>query len=234
MSVVKSIVVILCFVVLFGDICQAEEGIALKSENDKISYSVGYQVGSDFKRQGVELNSEAMVKGVVDAMAGGEATLMSEEEMRTTLIALKRRIDAEMENAKKEETAKNLAEGKKFLEENAKKEGVHVLDSGLQYTVLKDGDGKVPQENDLVEAHYRATLIDGREFANSRKQGKPATFKVATAVPGLRQALLMMHEGSNWRLFIPEKLAFGGQENNPMADKTVIFDIELLAVKTVE
>ena len=128
---------------------------------------------------------------------------------------------------------KNLREGKAFLEENAKKEGVTVTNSGLQYTILKNGSGPVPHSSDQVRVHYRGTLIDGKEFDSSFKRGQPATFGVTGVIKGWIEALQIMAVGSKWKLFIPSDLAYGekGQKPDIGPNCVLIFEIELLGIE---
>ncbi len=200
----------------------------LKDEKDRINYSVGYQVGGDFKEQGVALNPEAFVRGGRDALQGAEP-LMTLEEMRKTLLELKKKVDA-FDMARKRGAAERYrGEGREFLAANAKKEGVVTLPSGLQYRVVREGKGKSPTLNDSVTVSYRGTLINDSEFDSTYRNGKPATFTLTNTMPGWREALPKMKEGAKWQLFIPADLAFG--ERGPLADRTVIYEIELLEVK---
>jgi len=155
----------------------------VKGESDRISYSVGFQVGGDFKRQGVDLNPDLLVKGIKDAMSGSNP-LMTEQEMRKTLVDLKKRIVTAQREEQKKAAEKNLTEGKKFLEANAKKEGVKTLPSGLQYKVMKKGSGASPKKTDTVTVNYKGTLIDGTEFDSSYKRGKPASGSTGSSRAG--------------------------------------------------
>jgi FKBP-type peptidyl-prolyl cis-trans isomerase FklB len=121
-----------------------------------------------------------------------------------------------------------VARGKAFLAENAKKEGVKTLPSGLQYRIIIRGTGKKPKPTDLVTIHYQGTLIDGTEFGSSSRSNKPANFKVSSLIPGLAEALPLMKEGATWRLFLPPELAF--RERGPLEDRTVIYEVELISV----
>jgi FKBP-type peptidyl-prolyl cis-trans isomerase FklB len=210
----------------------AAEKPEVKEQKDKISYSVGYQVGGDFKRQGVGLNPEMLVKGAQDALSGAEP-LVSPREMDQTLVDLKKKIVTEEKAGRKKLAEKNLKDGKDFLEQNAKKEGVVTLPSGLQYKALKEGSGASPKANDNVTVHYRGTLIDGTEFDSSYKRNKPATFRLDRVIPGWTQALTLMKPGAKWQLFIPAKLAYGerGAGTKIPPGSTLIFDVELVSVQ---
>lgn len=211
---------------LLLNICVADDQQQL-DEADKISYSVGYQMGGDFKKQGVELRPEGMTRGLEDALSGSEAS-MTAEDMQTALSTLKKKILAQtrMEQAAK---ANNFREqGRIFLAENAGKEGVKTTDSGLQYKVVKAGTGKTPTANDSVTVNYRGTTIDGKEFDSSHRSGKPVTFRVDEVIPGWTEALQMMKEGSQWQLYIPPDLAF--HRGGPLEHRTILFEVELISV----
>ncbi len=203
-------------------------GIEIKSEEDKINYSIGYQIGGDFKKQGIKLNSEAVVKGIEDATTDDQP-LLSEEEIRTTLIMLKKRIVADQEAEIKLAKANQQEAGVEFLAANSKKEGVVVLPSGLQYKVITTGTGKQPTLDDTVTVHYRGTRINGSIFSNTYRVGKPDSIELAKVIPGLQEALPMMKEGAKWELYIPANLAFG--ERGPLEGNAVIYEVELLAVQ---
>lgn len=213
--------------VLFVPPCLAGEPPALDSDTAKLNYSVGYQVGSDFKLQGIEMQPDTVLKGIQDALSG-TAPLLSPEEMRITMGNLGKRIADE--RTRKKYTAKldYIKQGREFLEQNAKQEGVVTTASGLQYRVLEAGSGRKPGAKDTVTVNYRGTLIDGTEFDSSYRRGKPATFRVDQVIPGWTEALQLMQEGAKWQLFIPYKLAYG--DKGQLREKDLIFEVELLSV----
>ena len=204
----------------------------LKTLQQKASYSYGVDVATRLKQQGIELDVNALNRGIADAYNGTELALDEEariqaktdfqNDLRETLI----RQQAEI-------AEKNLAAGKAFLEENAKKPGVITTESGLQYKVITSGDGKQPKESDTVTTHYRGTLIDGREFDSSYKRDQPASFPVKGVIKGWTEALQLMHVGDKWQLFIPSDLAYGASQRSELIqpNSTLIFEIELLDVK---
>jgi len=205
-----------------------DKPVELKTETDRINYSVGFQIGGDFKRQGVQLSPEAVIKGIQDALAGG-APLMNPDEMHRTLVDLKRRILAEQEQKTRADLAQRAEEGKAFLAENGKKEGVVSLPSGLQYKVIQEGTGKKPASTtDTVTVNYRGTLVDGSEFDSSARQGKPISFQLNGVIAGWTEGLQLMKEGGKYQLFVPPELAYG--QRGPLAQRTLIFDVELLSV----
>jgi FKBP-type peptidyl-prolyl cis-trans isomerase FklB len=220
-------------VAFLSGVCLADEKPELKSEKEKINYSIGYQIGGDFKRQGIELDPDLLVKGIQDA-AGGAEPRIPPQEMRKTLVDLKRKVEADERKRRKEEAGKHRAEGEAFLAVNGKKEGVVALPSGLQYKVLAVGKGTSPNPTDNVTVHYRGTLVDGTEFDSSYKRNAPVTFGVDRVILGWKEALLMMKEGAKWQLFVPSKLGYGEQGNGSRIppNSTLLFDIELISVQS--
>jgi FKBP-type peptidyl-prolyl cis-trans isomerase FklB len=228
MKYMISVVLTAVLLVGFGYAGDAPE---IKSQKEKINYSIGYQIGGDFKRQGIDLDPDLVVKGIEDALAGTKP-LMTPQEMRNTLVDLKKKVVADQQKQQTEKAKKNLAEGEAFLAENAKKKGVVTLPSGLQYKVLAAGKGKSPVATDNVTVHYKGTLIDGSEFDSSVKRGKPATFRADRVIAGWKEALLLMEPGAKWQLFIPAKLGYGerGAGSKIPPNATLIFEVELLSI----
>jgi FKBP-type peptidyl-prolyl cis-trans isomerase FklB len=229
MKVLLTIILSIGFLFSFSF---ADEKLELKDQKDKESYSLGYQIGHSLKSQGVDINPDIYASGIRDAFGGIEPQ-MSREEIRATLMELQKRVMAAQQKELKEKAAKNLEEGKKFLVENQKKEGIKTLPSGLQYKVLTEGSGKTPKPEDTVTVQYKGALIDGTEFDSSYKRGQPATFQVNGVIKGWTEALQLMKEGSKWQLFIPPELAYGergaGRDIGPNA--TLVFEVELLTIK---
>jgi len=211
---------------------QATGPVALESEDAKANYSVGYQIGGDFKRQGVPFDSNALLAGIRDAIEGGEPRL-SEEERRTTLTELKRRIVAAEQAGRQVEAEKNLAAAKAFLDANRSKEGVTTLPSGLQYKVIEEGTGPKPAATDTVTVHYRGTLTDGTEFDSSYSRNEPATFPLSRVIKGWTEALQLMGEGAKWELYIPPDLAYGdrGAGSRIPPQSALVFEVELVKAK---
>ena len=205
----------------------AAEALDFGNETVRINYSLGYQIGGDFKRQGVEMDAEAVVQGIRDALSEAEPQ-MDPAEMNKTLVELKRKVVAEQNKRRKETEYARLAASKKFLEENATKEGVITTDSGLQYRVIKEGTGKSPGPNDQVTVHYKGTLIDGKEFDSSYKKDKPATFRLDGVIKGWSEGIQLMKEGGKSQFFVPTELAYGNR--GPLGNYTLIFDVELINV----
>jgi FKBP-type peptidyl-prolyl cis-trans isomerase len=211
--------------------CFAGEKLELKDQKDKESYSLGYQFGQSLKLQGLDINLEVYTSGMRDALGGTKAPL-SQEEMQKTVAELQQRLMAARQKEIKAMAGKNLAEGKAFLEENKKKEGVKTRPSGLQYKVLTAGSGKTPKATDEVTVNYKGMFINGTEFDSSYKRGQPATFQVDKVIRGWTEALQLMKEGSKWQLFIPPELGYGDRGGGPIPpNSTLIFEVELISVK---
>ena len=211
----------------------ADQGSAtLEDDKDKSSYAVGMNLGGALRKQSPELNVDLILRGFRDALAG-EKTLLSPLEMRAILTRLQSEMKAKQAALLGEKAAKAKAESEAFLSANKAKEGVITLESGLQYRILKSGDGRKPTVNDTVVCHYRGTLIDGTEFDSSHKRAQPATLTVRKLVKGWTEALQLMPVGSKWQVFIPASLGYGergsGKSIGPNA--ALIFDVELLAIQ---
>jgi FKBP-type peptidyl-prolyl cis-trans isomerase FklB len=228
----KYLFIVMQGVALLSSVCLAGDQLDLKDDKIRVSYSVGFQVGGDFKRQGMDINPQVILKGVQDALAGNEP-LMTAEDMRTTLVDLQKRITAAQEQKLKAQAERNRATGIAFHAENGKKEGVNTLASGLQYKVIKEGTGRTPGKTDTVTVHYRGTLINGTEFDSSYSRGNPATFGVSRVISGWTEALQLMKEGATWQLFIPPDLAYGEQGAGKIEpNSTLIFDVELISIQS--
>lgn len=210
----------------------AQDGASLKTQRDKVSYAVGVDLGRNIKRQGIDTQTEELVRGIRDALLG-EKLLLSEEELSAALNEFQ--IEMKLKRAKTARIVgeENKRNGEAFLTGNKKKEGVISLPSGLQYKILKEGNGNKPIDTDTVEVTYRGTLLDGTEFDNSYRYGRPVTFKVKGVIPGWTEALKLMPVGSRWQLFIPPTLAYGEKGSLPLIgpNATLVFEVELLSIK---
>src|SRR5256885_11508164 len=208
---------------LFGQ----EKSPQLKDQKDKVSYSIGLNIGFNLNRQNVQINPDVLAAGIKDAIAGKpQLTTDQIKEIMAT-------FEKDMEQKQKAAGEKNASEGAKFLDENKKKDGVKTTASGLQYKVIKDGTGAQPKATDTVTVNYRGTLINGTEFDSSYKRGQPATFPVNGVIKGWTEALQLMKQGSKYQLFIPSTLAYGERAMGPDIgpNSTLIFEVELQDVK---
>lgn len=203
----------------------------LADQKDKISYSIGVDIGNNLKKQSIDVDVDLLARGVKDAVAGGEA-LLSPEEVQETLVALQKDLREKGQERIRQAAEKNKRDGEAFLAGNKKKEGVISLPSGLQYKVLGAGTGPSPKGTDTVEANYRGTLIDGTEFDSSYKRGQAAVFPVDGVIAGWTEALQLMKVGDKWQLFIPPELAYGERGAGPIEpNSTLIFDVELVSIR---
>jgi len=215
----------------FSSMAYAEEAASLKTQKDKISYLIGRDAGSNLKKQSIDVDPDIFMRGFRDELSGNKSSL-SDDETRETMAAFKEEMMKKHQEELKKVTEKNKKEGEAFLAENKKKEGVVTLPSGLQYKVIKEGDGQTPKETDTVTVNYRGTLLDGTEFDSSYKRNEPATFPVKGVIPGWQEALQLMKTGSKWQLFVPAGLAYAerGAGNVISPNSTLIFEVELLSI----
>ena len=218
------VIVVLGILFLVSQV-NAQEKLVLKNQKEKVSYSIGLNIGrnlgSDLKRQSIDIDPNILAKGIQDALSGANP-LLSNEEIQETMVAFQ-----------KEMMEKQKQRGEAFLSENKKKEGVKALPSGLQYKVIKVGTGKKPKLNDNVTVQYRGTLVDGTEFDSSYRRGQPAIFPVSGVIPGWTEALPLMGEGTKWQLFVPPNLGYGERGAGGLIgpNATLIFEIELISVQ---
>ena len=211
--------------------CTAEEAVVkLDQPKQRISYTIGLNIGRDFVSQDVDVDTAALMAGVRDGL-GGQKPRLSDEEMLAEVKAFREAMMAKQEAKQKELATKNQTEGAAFLAKNAKEPGVVVRESGLQYKVLKDGAGPMPKADSIVSVHYRGTLLDGSEFDSSYERNEPLTLPVGGVIPGWTEALTLMKEGSKWQLFIPAALAYGEAGAPPAIgpNATLLFEVELLS-----
>jgi FKBP-type peptidyl-prolyl cis-trans isomerase FklB len=198
------------------------------TDKEKLSYTIGVQLAQTVLRQNMDLDDNALMQGIQDALAK-QGLKLTNDQMRDVLMKYHQ---AEVEKHK-QAAAENLKKGEAFLAENKKKEGVVELPGGLQYKVLTEGKGKKPTLNDSITVNYEGKLIDGTVFDSSYQRGQPVTLKLNQVIEGWKQALPLMSVGSKWMLFVPPKLAYGdrspSQEIGP--NSTLIFTVELMSIK---
>ena len=198
---------------------------------EKVSYFYGTQMGNQFQEMGVEISVDSLASGVKDTLEKKEPKY-SREELMATMGQFEQAMNAKMQKEMSEAAGKNSAEGDKYLAENGKRPGVVTTASGLQYEVIKKGEGAKPKAEDTVSVHYEGKLINGTVFDSSVKRGEPATFPVNGVIPGWVEALQLMPVGAKYKLFIPSKLAYAergaGRDIGP--NSTLIFEVELLKI----
>lgn len=200
----------------------------LKNDADTASFYLGYMYGSGMQRTGMkDVNMSAVVAGMNSAL--------QKKEMNTDPEQMEMYLNSYFQKMSMLRAEENAAKGKKFLEENAKKSGVDTLANGIQYKVIKQGEGAKPVETDVVKVHYKGTLIDGTEFDSSIKRGEPAQFQLNRVIPGWTTALKEMPVGSKWEIFIPADQAYGPRGGGPIGpNETLIFEVELLEIANPE
>jgi FKBP-type peptidyl-prolyl cis-trans isomerase FklB len=206
--------------------------LALTTQKDKFSYSLGMKMGENLHKQSVPVDPAILARGLKDALAGGK-TLLTDEQAQAAIMDVQKEMHEKQQAKMKEEGESNKKDGDAFLAANKGKEGVVALPSGLQYKILKEGTGAKPTASDTVACNYRGTLINGTEFDSSYKRGQAATFPVGGVIKGWTEALQLMPVGSKWQLFIPPDLAYGdrgaGADIGP--DETLVFEVELLSIQ---
>lgn len=202
----------------------ATDAASLKTDKDKLSYTMGVQIGKNFKNTQIDVNVDAFINGLKDVLTNQKSAL-TDEQMQTAMqqlrqMAIKQRA-AQMEQAKKA--------GEKFLADNKKKKGVVTLPSGVQYKIIRAGTGKKPKLTDKITADYEGRLIDGKIFDSSYKRGEPATFPVNGVIKGWQEVLQLMKVGAKWEVYIPAELAYGerGAGRSIGPNEALVFDIEL-------
>ncbi len=204
----------------------------LEDASTKRSYGLGANYGKLLNRQAIEIDLDSFVDGVKDGLAN--ESLLSDTDIQNVLKEITAELRARSAQKREEASANNKKQGEDFLAANASKEGVVTLKSGLQYKVVREGEGRIPTDRDTVRVHYRGTLIDGTEFDSSYKRGEPAGFGVNGVIKGWTEALQLMKTGAKWQLFIPSELAYGarGTGSNIGPHSALVFDVELLEITT--
>ena len=219
---------------LLAGTAAGDDNPTLSDRTDRISYAIGHQIGSDFKKQSVSLDAAALEQGLHD---GGKdiEPLLDRVDMQRRLVELKRDITNDMTAQSMERMQSRQAlikqkreQGESFLRDNAKAIGIETTASGLQYRVITPGSGPRPGATDQVRINYRARRLDGQEFNSSYRKGGPTTFQVNRLVPGFTEALKLMRPGARWELYLKPELAYG--RKGPLAHETIIIDVDLLEV----
>lgn len=206
--------------------------MTLKTDKEKVSYAIGLSIGKSMKKDDVDVDTTILARGVKDALAGGK-TLLTDDQAKAAMTQLQGDLRRKQEERNTAVAETNKHEGDAFLATNKTQEGVTTLPDGLQYKILRAGDGPKPSANDSVVCNYRGTLLNNKEFDSSYKRGQPATFPVSGVIKGWTEALQLMAVGSKWQLFVPPDLAYGtrgaGADIGP--NSTLIFEVELIAIQ---
>jgi FKBP-type peptidyl-prolyl cis-trans isomerase FklB len=224
---------------LIAAVIQAQEksaktgDVQLKSTRDQASYAIGLNIGRNLKRDSLDVNSAAIVQGLLDALANAKPKL-TDEQCQAALAALDKEMQATMAVKNKTEGERNKKDGQAFLAANKQKKDVVTLPSGLQYSVIKSGNGPKPTANDVVRTHYHGTLIDGQVFDSSVERGQPAVFPVGQVIRGWTEALQLMKVGDKWKLFVPSELAYGPDRASELIgpNSVLVFEVELLGIES--
>jgi FKBP-type peptidyl-prolyl cis-trans isomerase FkpA/FKBP-type peptidyl-prolyl cis-trans isomerase FklB len=203
----------------------------LESDMDRLSYTVGMDIGNSLSEQGMDLDLDLLIDAL-RASYNGEETLLTREEALAERDKFMQRRQQELAEQRNLDAQRNLEEGQAFLAQNAERDEVTVTESGLQYRVMTEGDGASPQATDQVTVHYRGTLLNGTEFDSSYARGEPATFALNQVIPGWTEGVQLMQEGAKYEFFIPADLAYGEQGRpGPIGpNATLIFEVELIEV----
>lgn len=203
----------------------------LSTEKGKLSYSVGWDLGTDIKRRGEDFDVEALISAIRDSASDAEPQVEL-AEMQRLLTDLQERVRAEQLAALQKLAEENLAKGEEFLQQNRSKTGIVALPSGVQYRIIEEGDGPRPGLESTVKVHYRSSKVDGREMDSSFARGVPQEITVNSVLPGWQEVLPLMKQGSTWQIFVPSELAFGARGNPPQIgpNETLMFDLKLIEI----
>ncbi len=206
----------------------SSEELSLETNDQRVSYGIAMNMGANIARQGgVEIDTTAFLAGLQDGLKGATPRV-SEKDLQAAFASAQEKVEA----AAAEGSAEQVKAGQAFLEKNKARDGVVVTESGLQYEIIKDGDGAKPTAEQTVEVHYHGTLIDGTVFDSSVKRGETISFPVKGVIPGWVEGLQLMSVGSKWKLFIPADLGYGNSPQGPIpAGSTLIFEVELISIK---
>jgi FKBP-type peptidyl-prolyl cis-trans isomerase FklB len=233
----KKVLLILVAVLIisalcFGEVQKTVKKIKFKDQREKLSYSIGLDIGRNLKKQEIDVDTKLLLKGLTDGLSGTTPSL-TEEEIKEVFTTFQKDMETKQNEKKLKLAEKNKTEGETFLAANKTKESVITLPSGLQYKELTPGTGPSPTAADTVTVNYRGTLVDGTEFDSSYKRGEPLKIGVSGVIPAWTEALQLMKVGAKWQLFIPANLAYGVQGAGPVIgpNAVLIFEVELLGIE---
>ncbi len=244
MKFLKPTLVAVALVAAFG--CQQEvkkeetKAPVVETEAQKQAYGLGASIGMYMERNleeqekmGLALEKDLIIRGFVDSVNG--KSVIAKEEIQTILSGLDATMKAKQQEKAKKDSEASLAEGQKFLDENAKKEGVQVTESGIQYLVINEGEGAKPKATDTVKVHYKGTFLNGEEFDSSYKRNEPATFPLNGVIAGWTEGVQLMSVGAKYKFTIPSDLAYGPMGNRGIPGNSVLeFEIELLEIQAAK
>ncbi len=223
-----------CLLLVVGQaVAEEKKQGELATDNQKLSYALGLDLGSYLKTLGEELDLDVLHKGLLDSYNGNKQLMTREETAQIQQQFAQKQQEKQIKETLEMITANNKA-AEDFLKENGTKEGVLTTDSGLQYKVISQGEGPKPKAEDMVKVHYRGTLLDGSEFDSSYARNEPAVFPLNQVIPGWTEAVQLMNVGSKYQLFLPPNLAYGDRGAPPVIEpgSMLIFDVELLGIET--
>lgn len=213
-------------------VSSAASAVDLKTDQDKVSYAIGYQMGQDFKQQAIPVTAATLAQGFSDGFSSAKPQ-MTTQQMQDTLNSFRQKMIAQKQAEAKALSESNKKSGEKFLADNKKQAGIVTLADGLQYKVITEGKGAMPKEGDTITVNYSGKFVDGKEFDSSYQRGKAATFVLSKdLIPGWVEALKMMKAGSTWELYVPANLGYGERGVGPIGpNQVLIFKIELISSK---
>lgn len=219
-------------VVVMSMMMSAPFALTLNSDIEKLSYSIGVDLGKNIKQKQIDINVPAMAKGIEDGMSNGANLLLTDQQMKDTLVKFQKDMMAKSTAQFEQKAKENQEKGLAFLTQNKNKPGVVSMPSGLQYKVITQGTGKKPTKEDTVTVEYTGKLIDGQVFDSTEKTGKPATFQLMQVIPGWTEALQLMPVGSTWELYVPANLAYGVRNVGGLIgpNETLIFNVHLISI----
>lgn len=207
--------------------------LTLNSDIEKLSYSIGVDLGKNIKQKQIDINVVAMSKGIEDGMSDGKILLLTDDQMKDTLVKFQKDMMTKSTAQFEQKAKENQASGQAYLDANKNKPGVVSMPSGLQYKIISNGTGAKPTKADTVTVEYTGRLISGEVFDSTEKAGKPATFQLMQVIPGWTEALQLMSVGSTWELYVPSNLAYGVRNVGGLIgpNETLIFSVHLLSIE---
>lgn len=226
----------LCSILVASIAFAGKDASKLNTEEEKLSYTIGVDLAVNFKQQGVNLKPEVLLQGLKDGLTDKKDMLLTQEQMAETLKTFQKQLMEKKQAEFKQKAEQNKKKGEEFLSQNKTKDGIVTTKSGLQYKIIKEGEGNIPKDSDIVEVEYTGKLIDGTVFDSSDNSDKPITFRVSEVIPGWTEALKLMKTGAEWEIFIPSDLAYGERGvGGPIGpNETLIFNIRLKGIKKEE